>query len=62
MTHVGNGRQPVDPVEAEDGCPSCGQRESDMLVWIDEDRVQCQSCKAIYAPAGPRDDHDDPAS
>ena len=42
--------EPIDPVRPEDGCPKCGQRECDELVWLDDEQVQCQSCKTIYRP------------
>ena len=31
-------------------CPSCGEREADRLVWIDDDRVECQACGTVYEP------------
>ncbi len=33
-----------------DACPTCGQRDADELIWIDDDRVECQRCKTIYRP------------
>jgi len=32
------------------GCPGCGERREDELVWIDDDVVECQSCGAHYDP------------
>lgn len=37
----------VDPIFA---CPTCGERDADRLVWIDDDRVECQACGTIYEP------------
>lgn len=54
MTGYGNGEEPVDPVGIEEACPTCGERECDRLVWIDDDQVQCQRCKTIYSPLGDR--------
>ncbi len=47
-------------VPLEDACPNCGERDTDMLVWLDppdDERVECQRCKAVYSPGGPRDEH-----
>ncbi|MCK6486410.1 MAG: hypothetical protein HUU26_00515 [Gemmatimonadaceae bacterium] len=41
---------PVDPVAQEDACPNCGERESDELVWLDDERVECQRCRTVYRP------------
>ena len=40
-----------DDVAAEDACPGCGERHSDMLVW-DEDgeEVRCFNCGKTYRP------------
>jgi len=38
----------VDPMFA---CPNCGERDADRLVWIDDDRVECQACGTVYDPA-----------
>ena len=35
------------------GCPTCGESEMDRLVWIDDEEVECQTCKNRYQPAGP---------
>ena len=45
-----NGREPIDPVAREDACPNCGERECDDLVWLDDERVECQRCKTVYRP------------
>ena len=37
-------------VEVENACPSCGERRIDWLVWIDDESVECQTCKTIYKP------------
>ena len=51
MTNQDNGREPIDPVAPGDACPSCGERECDALVWIEDgERVQCQRCKTVYRP------------
>lgn len=42
----------------EDACPNCGERESDELVWLDDERVQCQKCGTTYQPGGKRNDSD----
>ena len=47
--------EPIDPVRPEGACPKCGQRECDELVWIDDEQVECQSCKTVYRP-GERND------
>jgi len=41
---------PIDPVAAEDACPNCGERDCDQLVWLDDERVECQRCKTVYRP------------
>lgn len=37
-------------VATDDACPGCGERDADMLVWLDDERVQCQSCTRVYRP------------
>jgi len=38
-------------VEPEDACPRCGQREVDLLVWIEDgQRVRCATCLNVYTP------------
>lgn len=44
---------PVDPVAQEDACPNCGERESDELLWLDDERVECQRCRTVYRPGAP---------
>ena len=41
---------PIDPVGPEDACPNCGERDCDQLVWLDDERVECQRCKTVYRP------------
>ena len=47
------------------GCPSCGERLIDHLVWIDDETVRCTTCGSDYRPgtvpgAGPNGDGADP--
>ena len=45
-----------DLVPLEDGCPMCGERHTDLLVWDESGEwVRCESCGALYKPGG---DHD----
>jgi len=38
-------------VQPEDACPRCGQRDVDLLVWIEEgQQVRCTTCLNIYTP------------
>jgi ribosomal protein S27AE len=37
-------------VSPESACPNCGERQIDMLVWIDDERVRCAKCNLMYAP------------
>jgi Zn ribbon nucleic-acid-binding protein len=34
------------------GCPRCGERRVDYLMWLEEDseHVECQSCCYMYEP------------
>ena len=32
------------------GCPSCGERRADELVWLDDERVRCQTCGSVFRP------------
>jgi hypothetical protein len=41
---------PADLVRTEWACPRCGERRLDFLVWVDDEHVECASCKAVYAP------------
>ncbi|MCC7424463.1 MAG: hypothetical protein IT428_29705 [Planctomycetaceae bacterium] len=40
------------PVDEADACPHCGERESDNLVWQDDESVRCAKCGKDYRPAG----------
>ena len=51
----GSGDNLVLPVH---GCPLCGERDCDRLVWIDDDRVECTMCGSVYAPGGDDDDRE----
>ena len=35
-------------VAAKDACPGCGERDMDLLVWFDDDRVRCMNCGTEY--------------
>jgi len=36
-----------------DGCPACGERRQDWLVWTpDGEAVRCATCGALYTPGG----------
>ena len=38
-------------VSEQYGCPDCGERRIDFLVWQDdEETVECQSCGHRYQP------------
>jgi len=37
-------------VDVACACPSCGERRVDWLVWIDDEWVECQTCKTVYKP------------
>ncbi len=32
-------------------CPECREWCPDMLVWVDDDHVQCETCGTTYQPA-----------
>ncbi len=34
-------------------CPECREWCPDLLVWLDDERVQCATCGTIYQPGGP---------
>jgi hypothetical protein len=53
---VANAQDNQNLVAPGDGCPDCGERDADRLVWLDDDRVECQACRAIYRPGQERDD------
>lgn len=46
----------TDLVDPKDACPHCGERDVDRLVWLDDQRVQCQACRTVYQPG--RSDHE----
>jgi len=50
MTRHDDGREPIDPVAREDACPNCGERACDELVWLDDERAECQRCKSVCRP------------
>jgi hypothetical protein len=31
-------------------CPHCGEDDIDYLVWIDDERVRCDSCDRVSQP------------
>jgi rubredoxin len=35
------------------GCPQCGERRSDYLVWTEDESVRCATCGTVYSPDGP---------
>jgi ArsR family metal-binding transcriptional regulator len=39
-----------DRVQPGSECPRCGEDDIDYLVWIDDDRVRCESCQRVYEP------------
>lgn len=41
---------PANMVQPEDACPNCGERDFDRLVWLDDERLQCQACQTLYQP------------
>jgi hypothetical protein len=41
-----------DLVNAADGCPNCGERRSDMLIWMNDEHdspLRCMTCGKRYA-------------
>lgn len=42
-------------VAPQDGCPNCGERDADGLVWREDESVECQRCGTVYRP-GERED------
>ena len=47
-TYVERKRPPM--VAAQWGCPECGERVMDRLVWSDDAAVECATCGAVYEP------------
>ena len=39
-----------DTVDAVWGCPECGERRVDWLIWLNDQTVQCQTCGSEYRP------------
>ena len=39
-------------VASDEACPTCGQRDADLLVW-DEDgeQIRCTTCGTVYTPS-----------
>lgn len=43
--------QPGDnDVTPESACPTCGERDADQLVWLDDETVRCARCGTEYQP------------
>ena len=42
----------ADNVLPDAGCPQCGERDVDRLVWLDDESVQCSRCGTTYRPDG----------
>jgi len=49
----------ADLVSPDDACPTCGERDVDRLVWIDDDTVRCTMCGTEYDPLRDRKGGDD---
>ena len=49
-------------VEQGFACPHCGERRMDLLVWVEDDCVECETCGHHYDPAGEGGDGHDPAT
>jgi len=32
------------------GCPTCGNRRKDALVWREDDTLRCERCQTVYTP------------
>ncbi|MCK6466345.1 MAG: hypothetical protein L6Q93_16070 [Phycisphaerae bacterium] len=41
-------------VDADDACPHCGERRQDALVWNDDARLICSTCRLVYDPDAAR--------
>ena len=31
-------------------CPRCGERDTDNLIWVSDEEVQCYGCGQVYRP------------
>ncbi len=52
-----------DLVEQALGCPRCGERRVDWLVWDDDgEQVTCQTCGQVYDPMEGEAGDDSPAA
>ncbi len=50
-------------VEEVFGCPRCGERRVDWLVWDDDgEQVTCSTCGQVYDPSGGQDGGDNPST
>jgi predicted RNA-binding Zn-ribbon protein involved in translation (DUF1610 family) len=43
----------ADGSQAGPMCPHCGEDDIDRLVWLDDEKVRCDSCGTIYDPDQP---------
>jgi hypothetical protein len=50
---VGKGEWVHEAVPPGCECPECHEWCMDLLVWVDDETVECQTCKNRYQPAGP---------
>lgn len=39
-------------------CPNCREDDVDRLIWLDDERVECQRCRTVYRPGAPAPDDD----
>lgn len=55
MTTNNNHIEPEDYGRVAPGfaCPRCGEDDIDHLVWIDDEKVRCDSCGTVYDPNQP---------
>ena len=42
-------------VDPADGCPTCGERHTDRLLWQDDEQVRCTMCGTVYTPGSAED-------
>lgn len=47
---VGGGDRTHAAVRPGCECPTCREREMDLLVWVDDDVVRCATCGTRYNP------------